>query len=121
MPVPMTTTQDFWNWVPEERVVSEYLLFLFKAMTQEFERLTMGSTHKTIYQPDAASLRICVPPHAEQHAIVAHIVEAMKLIDEMVVKVELVIARLHEYRSALIAAAVTGKIDARHLTIPVTA
>jgi hypothetical protein len=31
-------------------------------MRPELDRLTMGSTHKTIYQADAAGLHICVPP-----------------------------------------------------------
>jgi type I restriction enzyme, S subunit len=110
MPVPMATTQDFWNWIPEERLLPEYLLFLFRAMTQEFERLTMGSTHKTIYQPDAASLRICLPSISEQRAIVAYIIEATGKLDELAAKTELVIANLQEYRSALITAAVTGRV-----------
>ncbi|NML19152.1 hypothetical protein HHL10_29720 [Azohydromonas sp. G-1-1-14] len=46
MPVAMATSQDFWNWVPGERLVSEYLLLQFRAMRQEFERLTMGSLIK---------------------------------------------------------------------------
>jgi type I restriction enzyme, S subunit len=121
MPVPMATTQDFWNWVPEDRLLPEYLLFLFRAMSQEFERLTMGSTHKTIYQPDAASLRVCVPSLPEQQAIVAHIIKTTKVIDEMVTKVELAITRLIEYRSALITAAVTGKLNVHQLAIPATA
>lgn len=121
MPVPMATTQDFWNWVPEERLLPEYLLFLFRAMSQEFDRLTMGSTHKTIYQPDAASLRVCVPSLPEQRAIVAHIIKMTKVIDEMAAKVELAIVRLVEYRSALITAAVTGKLDIYKFAIPATA
>jgi type I restriction enzyme S subunit len=115
MPIPMATTQDFWNWIPGERLLPEYLLFLFRAMTQEFKRLTMGSTHKTIYQPDAASLRICVPSLPEQKRIVAHIVKSTEKIDGMVAKVESAIARLHEYRSALITAAVTGGLSANRV------
>ena len=62
MPSPMATTQDFWNWICGPKLEPEYLLLLFRAMRQEFARLISGSTHKTVYQPDAASLRICVPP-----------------------------------------------------------
>ena len=54
-----------------------------------------------------------VPPIAEQSVIVAFLdLETMK-IDAMALKVALAIERLQEYRSALITAAVTGKIDAR--------
>ncbi|MEX2583830.1 MAG: restriction endonuclease subunit S, partial [Gemmatimonadota bacterium] len=62
MPVQMATSQDFWNWVPGPNLIPEYLVLLFRSMRQEFLKLTMGSTHKTIYQPDAARLCICVPP-----------------------------------------------------------
>ncbi len=118
MPTAMATTQDFWNWIPESKIVSEYLLFQFRAMWHEFRKLTMGSTHKTIYQPDAASLRVCVPPIAEQKAIVAHIVSSTNKLDGLIDKVIAVVDRLTEYRSALITAATTGKIDVRSVKIP---
>ncbi len=118
MPRAMATTQDFWNWIPGPRLVSEYLLFQFRAMSQEFEKLTMGSTHKTIYQSDAASLRICVPPISEQQAVVHHILSSTSRLDVLVDKIEGAIGRLTEYRSALISAATTGKIDVRGVKIP---
>lgn len=73
----------------------------------------MGSTHPTIYQPDAASLSTCVPPIDEQQAIVDFLDHDTAYIDRMVANVEEAIDRLQEYRSALITAAVTGKIDLR--------
>jgi type I restriction enzyme S subunit len=113
MPVPMATTQDFWNWIPSAKLVSEYLLFVFRAIRQEFERLTMGSTHKTIYQPDAARLCVAVPPIAEQKAIAEFLSSETAKLDGLTDRVETAIERLREYRTALIAAAVTGKIDVR--------
>jgi type I restriction enzyme S subunit len=115
MPVPMATSQDFWNWICGSRLLPEYLLLLFRAMKQEFARLTMGSTHKTIYQPDAARLRICVPPIAEQKAIVEYADAETAKVVCIVDRVEAAIERLQEYRAALITAAVTGKIDVRHV------
>lgn len=112
MPVPMATSQDFWNWVPGEKLDSKYLLFVFRAMSQEFERLTMGSTHKTIYQPDAARLAIPLPPRPEQQGIAAYLTAMISEFDLLVDNVEAAIGRLIEYRSALITAAVTGKVDA---------
>lgn len=47
MPVPMATSQDFWNWVCGPKLTSKYLLLLFRAMTDEFALSTDGSTHKT--------------------------------------------------------------------------
>jgi type I restriction enzyme S subunit len=73
----------------------------------------MGSTHKTIYQAQAAGIRVCVPPLEEQRAIVDFIQRESAKIDELVDRVEHVSALLKEFRSALIAAAVTGELDVR--------
>ncbi|MBI4914921.1 MAG: restriction endonuclease subunit S [Acidobacteria bacterium] len=107
MPVPMATTQDFWNWVPGRKLTSQYLLHLFRAMHQEFARITMGSTHKTIYQPDAARLAVCVPPIPEQHVITEFLVAETARIDTLVAKKRELIERLNEKRAALISRTVT--------------
>jgi type I restriction enzyme S subunit len=61
-----------------------------------------------------AKIRLPVPPANEQVAIVRHLdSETMKL-DALSGEAERGIALLRERRSALIAAAVTGKIDVRH-------
>ncbi len=111
MPCPMATTQDFWNWICGPKLRPEYLLFLFRAMTQKFAEITNGSTHKTIYQPIAAGLEICVPPLAEQDAISTKLKAAMSSIDLVRSKVADSVERLSEYRSTLITAAVTGQIE----------
>jgi type I restriction enzyme S subunit len=80
-------------------------------MTQKFAEITNGSTHKTIYQPIAAGLEICVPPLAEQDAISAKLKTSMSAIDLVRSKVADSVDRLSEYRSALITAAVTGQIE----------
>ena len=56
------------------------------------------------------------PPASEQRAIVEYLVSKTAEIDGMISKVETVIKRLQEYRTALITAAVTGKIDVRRET-----
>lgn len=53
------------------------------------------------------------PPFQEQTAIATYLDRETAKIDRLVAKVETAIARLQEYRSALITAAVTGKIDVR--------
>lgn len=110
MPRPMATTQDFWNWICGPKLSPTYLLLLFRAMTQKFAQITNGSTHKTIYQPIAAGLEICVPPMCEQERIFETVSAAMQQIDSIQEKVNKSISGLAEYRSALITAAVTGQI-----------
>jgi type I restriction enzyme S subunit len=111
MPYPMATSQDFWNWICGPKLIPEYLLLLFRAMIQKFNEITSGSTHKTIYQPIAAGLEICVPPKKEQRDIIKHILGRIGAIDHAREKVDSSIAKLNEYRSALIIAAVTGQIE----------
>ncbi len=57
--------------------------------------------------------RIALPPEDERQAIVSYLAEVLPKIDSLVEKTKVAIARLNEHRSALISAAVTGKIDVR--------
>ena len=110
MPQPMATTQDFWNWVCGPKLTPEYVLLLFRSMTQKFEESTSGSTHKTIYQGIAAGLRICVAPIGEQKEIASFVFDRAARIDALVREVRCSIENLLEYRATLITAAVTGRL-----------
>lgn len=111
---PMATTQDFVNWICGSSIFPEYLLYVFRSMRSEFSRLTMGSTHMTIYMPDAASFQTPVPPIEEQGRIAAMVSESEQKLMQCSSLIEASIDKLKEYRSALISAAVTGKIDVRN-------
>lgn len=113
MPAPMATSQDYWNWVCGPRILPEYLMYTFRAMQSYFAALMMGSTHKTIYQADAAAIRIPLPPLSEQQDIVREVISRTAAIDDLVAKAVQMVGVLREYRSALITDAVTGKIDVR--------
>jgi len=112
---PMATTQDFVNWVCGPKIAPEFLLFVFRAMSKEFERLKYGSTHNTIYMPDIFSFRVALPSLIEQGEIVSNVRESLRRLDgsfdDLLSSKEL----LQERRSALISAAVTGQIDVRGL------
>jgi len=110
---PAAVSQHIIAWVPRREIRAEYLLLSFKAMQQHLDSLTFGSTLKTIGMPDVRKLVVSVPPLAEQDAIAAYLDEETAKLDALVAKVETAIERLQEYRSALITAAVTGKIDVR--------
>jgi type I restriction enzyme S subunit len=105
----MATTQDFVNWVCGPRIRPEYLLYVFRSMQHEFTRLTMGSTHQTIYMPDVGKFSTPLPPTDEQDRIVAFIRKKASAIDALRSK-GLLADVLNEYRSAVISAAVTGKV-----------
>lgn len=110
MRTPMATSQDFWNWIPGKALDAEYLMWTFRAMKSEFQSLMIGSTHKTIYQPTAAAIRIPVPPLSEQRQIAAHVNEQVARIDDLITETARFVELSRERRSALITAAVTGRI-----------
>ena len=62
---------------------------------------------------DMLDFNFPLPPLAEQRAIVAHLDEKCGKIDQLKAKAERGIELIKERRSALISAAVTGKIDVR--------
>ena len=73
----------------------------------------MGATVRTIGMPDVRSLVTSIPPVPEQERIVLHVHKHRSQIDALVGKVRDAIELLKELRTALICAAVTGKIDVR--------
>jgi len=111
MGVPMATTQDFVNWVCGEKVMPEYLLYVFRAMGSEFQRLKYGSTHSTIYMPDVAKLSMPLPPLDEQRAIVALARDRKARMEDLSDSAKKAVERLREYRSSLISATVTDQLD----------
>jgi type I restriction enzyme S subunit len=59
----------------------------------------------------AADLWLVEPPINEQELVAEYLDRETAKIDVMIAKVEVAVERLQEYRTALISAAVTGKID----------
>jgi type I restriction enzyme S subunit len=96
MPRPMATTQDFANWMCGPRMRPEFLLYALRAMRDEFRRMTMGSTHQTIYVPDIRRLEVPVPPLDEQEKIVGHLRQRLPKVDALIAKKERLIELLDE-------------------------
>ena len=114
----MATTQDFANWVCGSKVMPKYLLYVLRAMKPEFKRLTMGSTHQTIYMPDIGAFCTVLPPKDEQRAIAEFLDRETGKIDALVAKKERLIELLQEKRTALITHAVTKGLDPTAPTKP---
>ena len=75
--------------------------------------LSVGGGQPNLSQDDLKQLRIPTPPLQEQRAIAAFLDRETTCIDALIEKVKKSIALLREYRTSLISAAVTGKIDVR--------
>ncbi len=111
---PMATSQHFVNWICRPELLPRYLLLVFRSpMQQEFARLTMGATLRTIGMPDVNSFCVPIPPVREQEEINAYVEQERHRLNALLAKVTEHIERLRELRTALISAAVTGRIDVR--------
>ena len=97
-----------------------YLKYLI--MSEQFQQSLMmfasGSTALGIKVERLVYLRMLIPPENEQIEIVVYVKNAITKINELMVKAETAIKFMQERRSALVSAAVTGKIDVRNWQIP---
>jgi type I restriction enzyme S subunit len=88
-----------------------------EAIFQQVLSTVAGSTSPHINISDINNFHIPNPPYAEQFQISAHISAAARQFDDLISEASAGIALLEERRSALISAAVTGKIDVRTVTL----
>lgn len=77
----------------------------------QLQSLSTGSTAEGLKASKLPILRLVAPPTQEQRVIAEFLDGETAKIDGMVAKVENALECLQEYRTALITAAVTGKID----------
>ena len=74
----------------------------------------------SLYPQQFLSLATAVPPLREQEAIISHVSDIERRAALLTAQVNSAVERLQEYRSALVTAAVTGKIDVRDAVPPET-
>jgi type I restriction enzyme, S subunit len=116
MPIAMATSQDFWNWICGPDLLPEYLNYQFKAIAPALRAMNMGSTHQTIYQRDAASIEILVPPFEEQRAIADYLDRETARIETLIDEQKRLMEMLNERRDAVIVeATIRGVSPSAHL------
>lgn len=113
--VPVTMNQDMKALKFGKRILVEYVANLIHGNTQQLllEWSKEGATVESIEHEYLANSVIPVPSIEEQDLIVKLIAKKMSIYRELTDKAELQISLLQERRTALISAAVTGKIDVR--------
>jgi type I restriction enzyme S subunit len=80
---------------------------------EQLESMMIGATFKRINIAQIRLFIIVCPPIEEQNAIADYLDKRNSSIDKTMSKLEQIIELLREYRTAVISAAVTGKIDVR--------
>ncbi len=100
---------------PSEKTTSAWLALVFQSIG--FQSLlwehTGFSAQPGIYLGTLSAFKIPLPPLAEQNLIAGHVGKHTAFLNAMVTEAEKAVTLLRERRSALISAAVTGKIDVR--------
>ncbi|EKA9348607.1 restriction endonuclease subunit S [Cronobacter sakazakii] len=115
----MAVSQHLIAWICDEKfVIPEFLLLVFYAMEKEFERYTFGATIKTIGMDNVRGLKSTFPPVEEQRNLIDWAFNKIEKIKSSISRVEDMLSLLQERRTALISAAVTGKIDVRDWVAP---
>jgi type I restriction enzyme S subunit len=118
--VPVTVNQDM--KVLETTMNPEYLAVLLRGIQSLVLSIVEESAHGTkVLRTDLLkNMVLPVPPRAEQDEIVDEVARISSRIDKMVSTVTAAIAKLQEYRSALITNAVTGRINVQEFCTPTT-
>jgi type I restriction enzyme, S subunit len=80
---PMSTSQDFANWICGAELDPEYLMYALIASRSELRAIATGATHKTIYMPELSSFVICSPTRTEQERIVLVLKEKLATINRL--------------------------------------
>ena len=113
--IDATINQNLAAICPGTQAVSAYFLHLFHAMYEWLREGGRGGNQAAMNCEMLRSLRIPVPGVAEQTEIASSIDSKLAEIDALRAEAELAMSLLGERRTALISAAVTGKIDVRGL------
>jgi type I restriction enzyme S subunit len=100
---------------PKEGLYSQFAAYALRApyFVDEVVANSVGVSYPAINASELITFNIVIPPLPEQSAIAAFLDRETGRIDTLVKKIQESISKLREYRTALISAAVTGKIDVR--------
>lgn len=101
--------------ITNEELGYEYLYYWLNSNYERirFESSGAGSTKGAITCGNITSYPVLIPPKKEQQEIVEYLKEKNEIFDTLMNSAEQAIQLMQERRTALISAAVTGKIDVR--------
>lgn len=106
---------------PDKKYVLPYFMAAALASSRYQEKMIFdagGTTIKHIYISVLSKMNLALPDINEQQEIVSYIDSECLKLDDLISKAEQAIQLMRERRTALISAAVTGKIDVRDWVKP---
>lgn len=93
---PMATSQDFVNWICGPPLNNHYLRYILLLEQESVRRFAHGTTHQTMYYPEAKALSVLVPTRPEQDAIV----DVLGALDDKIAANDCVIVRADDLAQA---------------------
>ena len=112
---PASANQQINAIIPNERVDTQFLAHSLSVKVECMRFLSNASTIGILNQEKTKTIPLAVPPLTEQREIVSFLDLNNGHVQELKSAAEHAVEVLQERRSALISAAVTGKIDVRGL------
>ena len=118
--VPVTLNQDMKALRINSRISTEYVANYILGNVQQLllEWSKEGATVESIEHEYLSNSLVPIPPKNEQNLIVDSINKQMQVFSDLSAKAQRAIQLMQERRTALISAAVTGKIDVRDWVKP---
>ncbi|MFN3191266.1 MAG: restriction endonuclease subunit S [Aureliella sp.] len=112
--IEATINQNLAAIVPGDKLKSAYLHFIFQAIYVFLREFGRGGNQAALNCQILGAMTIPVPPVEEQATICDYVEQRLQKFDLLQAEAERAIDLLQERRTALISAAVTGKIDVRN-------
>jgi type I restriction enzyme, S subunit len=103
---------------PQQNINVEFLYYYMIAAYPYIRDSGNESSQMNLSAGLIGKIKIVILPLSEQESLVNYLSQSIRQLDKQMDKVRLAIARLKEYRTALITNAVTGAIDVRNVAIP---
>lgn len=119
---PLLVNGKFWTvdtmfYSEISRTVDPVYIY-YQSLGFPFDKLSTNTALPSMTQEDLLNLSFVIPPYSEQIDISNFIKEYLVKNHYLIEKAESAIQLMQERRTALISAAVTGKIDVRHWQAP---
>ncbi|MDF8263738.1 restriction endonuclease subunit S [Luteipulveratus flavus] len=98
---PMATSQDFVNWVCGPDLDPRYLHYVLMLEQESIRRFARGTTHQTMYYPEAKALHALLPSRPQQTAIA----DVLRALDDKIAANRTVIDRADDLARVMYASA----------------
>jgi type I restriction enzyme S subunit len=119
---PLFVTEPFWTvdtmYYTKIYPITIPKFFFYQCLTIQFAMYQYGSALPSMTQESLNGVVFASPAFDEQRQIAQYLDTETQKIDTMITTLKQAITTLQDYRTALITAAVTGKIDVRGFKLP---